>query len=135
MAKKKQPKGPDKKQIVEAFMEMARSHNIDKEKLHAIIWDTFATLVKKKYGSEVQFDIVVNLEKGDIEIYVIREIVEEVEDPTTQISLEEARLMDEEYEVGDEFVANDPFGAANFGIENSRSGTRTYLSGVPTAAQ
>ncbi len=104
MAKKKQSKGPDKKQIVEAFMEMARSHNIDKEKLHAIIWDTFATLVKKKYGPDVQFDIVVNLEKGDIEIYVIREIVEEVEDPTTQISLEEARLMDEEYEVGDEFV-------------------------------
>lgn len=106
MAKRRSKKNePDKKQIIEAFVEMARAHNIDREQLHAIILDTFATLVKKKYGEDVNFDIVVNLDKGDIEIYIIREIVEKVQNPAREISIDEVRLYtDEEYEVGDEFI-------------------------------
>lgn len=91
--------------IVEAFAEMAREKNIDRDLLQGIIKETFSMIIRKKHGQEANFDIVVNMEKGDVEIYLIREIVEEVEDPVTQIAIEEANaLSNEEYEVGDELL-------------------------------
>lgn len=91
--------------IVEAFAEMAREKNIDRDLLQGIIKETFSMIIRKKYGQEANFDIVVNMEKGDVEIYLIREIVETAEDPITQISLEEANaLSNEEYEIGDELL-------------------------------
>lgn len=94
----------DKKLIVDAFQEMAREKNIDKETLQRILEETFALMVRKKYGQNANFEIVLNVDKGDIEIYLIKEIVEKVEDPTTQITLEEARIYDSEYELGDEYI-------------------------------
>lgn len=102
--KKKAKHQVDKKLIVDAFQEMAREKNIDKETLQRILEDTFALMVRKKYGQNANFEIVLNVDKGDIEIYLIKEIVEKVEDPTTQITLEEARLYDSEYELGDEYI-------------------------------
>ncbi len=94
----------DKKLIVDAFQEMAREKNIDKETLQRILEETFALMVRKKYGQNANFEIVLNVDKGDIEIYLIKQIVEKVEDPTTQITLEEARIYDSEYELGDEYI-------------------------------
>lgn len=104
MAKRSAKSKINKQQIVEAFAEMARQKSIDRDLLQGIIEDTFAQMVRKKYGQEAQFDIIVNMDKGDIEIYLIREIVEQVEDPSLQISLEEATEAGEDYELGDEHL-------------------------------
>lgn len=103
MAKRKSAKSTANKQmIIDAFAEMARQKNIDRDLLQGIIEDTFSQMVRKKYGLEANFDIIVNMDKGDIEIYLLRQVVELVEDPNTQVSLEEANEGGEEYQIGDE---------------------------------
>lgn len=105
MAKRKSAKSTANKQmIIEAFAEMARQKNIDRDLLQGIIEDTFSQMVRKKYGPDANFEIIVNMEKGDIEIYLLREVVETVEDPNLQISIEEANHGEEEYEAGDEHL-------------------------------
>jgi N utilization substance protein A len=92
-------------EIVESFAQMARDKGIDKDILIGIIEDIFGMMVRKKYGLNAKFDVVVNMEKGDIEIYLEKQVVEVVEDPLTQVELKEAnRKSDEKLEAGDEFV-------------------------------
>lgn len=105
MAKRSAKSKINKQQIVEAFAEMARQKSIDRDLLQGIIEDTFAQMVRKKYGLDAEFDIIVNMDKGDIEIYLIRTVVEEPEDPSLEISIAEANEGDEEYELGDEHLA------------------------------
>jgi len=85
---------------------MTKEKSIDRDLLQGIVEETLSLLVRKKYGQESNFEIIVNLDKGDIEIYLMKEIVDEVEDPELQISLEEAkeRMPDEDYELGDDFI-------------------------------
>jgi len=92
--------------IVESFSQMVREKGMDKDVLAGIIEDIFGVLVKKKYGPDASYEVVVNMDKGDIEIFLEREIVEEVEDPDTQISIDEVnrRGNEEELEVGDDFI-------------------------------
>lgn len=92
--------------IVESFAQMVREKSVDKDVLADIIEEIFGLLVKKKFGAEAQYDIVVNMDKGDIEIFLIRDIVEEVEDPETEISIDEVNEKgnEEELEVGEEYV-------------------------------
>jgi N utilization substance protein A len=97
----------DKKMIIDAFAEMAGHKNIDKDLLQGVLEETLSMIVRKKYGMEANFDIIVNMDKGDIEIYMMRDIVEEVEDPELEVSLKEAQMYgdpEEEYEVGDEYI-------------------------------
>jgi transcription termination/antitermination protein NusA len=92
-------------EIVESFGQMVREKGIDRDRLVSVIEDIFGMMVRKKYGAEANFEIVVNMDKGDIEIFLIREVVEEVEDPTLQIDIETARAKSgEELEVGEEYV-------------------------------
>jgi len=108
MAKRRKQKHQiDKKMIIEAFAEMAKNKNIDRDLLQGVLEETLSMIIRKKFGQEANFEIIVNMDKGDIEIYLMREIVEEVFDPNTEISLEEANQHaeeDEEFEVGDEFI-------------------------------
>jgi len=105
MAQRKAKFKVDKKLIIDAFAEMAKEKNIDRDLLQGIVEETLSLLVKKKYSNESNFEIIVNMDKGDIEIYLMRTIVENVEDPTLEISLEEANERGEEkYEIGDEFI-------------------------------
>ena len=92
--------------IVESFAQMVREKGIDKDVLGGILEDIFGLLVKKKFGEEAKFDVVVNMDRGDIEIFLEREIVDIVEDPNTQISIEEVNRKGnaDELEVGDDFV-------------------------------
>lgn len=95
----------DKKIIVEAFAEMAKEKNIDRILLQGIVEETLSMLVKKKYGLDANFEIIVNMDKGDIEIYLMRTVVETVAVPNLEISLEEANNYGtEEYNLGDEFI-------------------------------
>jgi len=92
-------------EIVESFAQMVREKGIDKDILVGIVEDIFGMMVRKKYGPTVKFDVVVNMDKGDIEIYLEREVVETATDPVTQIDLKEARRRSgEEIEIGEEYV-------------------------------
>jgi N utilization substance protein A len=92
-------------EIVESFSQMVREKRMDKDMLTGIIEDVFSMMVRKKYGMEARFDVVVNMDKGDIEIYLEKEIVETVTDPSTQIELETVRKKtDEPLAIGDDFV-------------------------------
>ena len=105
MSRLRKKSSVDKQSIIEAFAEMAKYKGIDRDLLQGILEDTLSLLVRKKYGNEAVFDIVVNMEKGDLEIYLMKTVVEEVENPITEISLEEANTTgDEEYSIGDDFV-------------------------------
>lgn len=92
--------------IVESFAAMVKEKGIDKDVLGGILEEIFGLLIRKKYGEEAKFDVVVNTDRGDIEIFLEREIVESVEDPNTQISINEVNSKgnDEELEVGDDYV-------------------------------
>jgi transcription termination/antitermination protein NusA len=91
--------------IVDSFAQMVREKGIDRDRLVSIIEDTFGMMVRKKYGQEANFEIVVNMDKGDIEIFFIREVVDEVEDESLQVHVDVARERSgEELEVGEEFV-------------------------------
>jgi N utilization substance protein A len=105
MARRKPKHKIDKKVIIEAFAEMAKHKSIDRDLLQGILEETLSMIIRKKYGQESKFEIIVNMEKGDIEIYLMREIVEVVEDEVNQIAITDARkYSDEVYEIGDEFI-------------------------------
>jgi N utilization substance protein A len=92
-------------EIVESFSSLVREKGIDKDILAGIVEDIFGMMVRKKYGAEAKFDVVVNMDKGDIEIYLVKEVVETVVDPVTQIDPETARKKSGEVlEVGEEYV-------------------------------
>jgi N utilization substance protein A len=92
--------------IVESFAQMVREKGIDKDVLGGILEEIFGLLVKKKYGEEAKFDVVVNMDRGDIEIFLEREIVDVVEDPNRQISIDEVNKKgnQDDLEVGEDFV-------------------------------
>ena len=94
------------REIVESFSDMVKMKGIDKDVLAGILEDVFTLLVRKKYGEEARCDVVVNMDRGDIEIYLERQIVDEVTDPGTQISIEEVNRKgnDDDLEVGEDYV-------------------------------
>jgi len=94
------------REIVESFADMVKIKGIDKDVLAGILEEVFGLLVRKKYGEEARCDVVVNVDRGDIEIYLERKIVDEVTDPGTQISLEEVNRKgnDDDLEVGEDYV-------------------------------
>ncbi|MFN0158237.1 MAG: transcription termination factor NusA [Bacteroidota bacterium] len=92
-------------EIVESFSQMVREKGIDKDILTGIVEDVFSMMVRKKYGQDAKFEVVVNMDKGDIEIFLEREVVETVENPTTQIDVATAReLSGEDLDVGEDYV-------------------------------
>ncbi len=92
--------------IVESFAQMVREKGIDRDVLGGILEEIFGLLVKKKFGEEAKFDVVVNMDRGDIEIFLERQIVDVVENPNTQIGIDEVNKKgnQDELEVGEEFV-------------------------------
>jgi N utilization substance protein A len=91
-------------ELIDSFSEFKEFKNIDRPTMMKVLEDVFRTLVKKKYGENDNFDIIVNTDKGDLEIWRYREIVEDgaVEDELQQISLSEAQKIDDSYEVGED---------------------------------
>ena len=93
-------------EIVESFAQMVREKSLDKDVLAGIIEEIFGIMVKKKYGLEAKYDVVVNMDKGDIEIFLERTIVDTVNDPGTEISIDEVNEKGnaDDLEVGEDFV-------------------------------
>ena len=90
--------------LIESFAEFKDEKNIDRITLMAILEEALKTVLRKKYGSEDHFDIIVNPDKGDLEIWHNRVVVEDdqVEDETAEISLTEARKIEADFEVGED---------------------------------
>lgn len=90
--------------LIESFSEFKDDKLINRETLMAILEEVFRTALKKKYGSDDNFDIIINPDKGDMEIWRRREIVEDddLEDENEQITLTEARKIEPDFEVGEE---------------------------------
>ena len=90
--------------LIDSFSEFKEQKNIDKVKMMRLLEDTFKTSLKKKYGNTDNFDVVVNTDKGQIEIYQIRTIVEDdaVADKVKEVGITEAKLIDESFELGEE---------------------------------
>ncbi len=94
-----------KSEIVESFSQMVKDKKIDRDLLESIIKEVFGMMIKKKYGQNANFDVIVNMDKGDIEMYVSKTVVAEVADPETEITLEEANERSgEELEIGDDYT-------------------------------
>jgi N utilization substance protein A len=90
--------------LVETFSEFKEFKNIERETMMRILEDVFRHLLSKKYGSADNFDIIVNIDKGDLEIWRNREIVEDgqVEDENLQIAYSEAIKIEPDFEIGEE---------------------------------
>ena len=90
--------------LVENFSEFKEFKNIDRETMMRIIEDVFHSMLEKKYGEESNFDVIVNIDRGDLEIWHNREIVEdgEVENANTQIAFSDAIKIEPDFEVGEE---------------------------------
>ena len=93
----------EKIELKDAFAEFKNQKNIDRATMMGVLEDVFRTQITKTYGSADNFDIIINIDKGDCEIYWNRDVVEEVEDPNTEIALGDPEL-DDDYEIGETFA-------------------------------
>jgi N utilization substance protein A len=90
--------------LIEAFQEFKDAENIDRPTLMRVVEDVFKTLLRKKYGSDDNFDVIVNAEKGDLEIFRRRNIVDDddIYNTLEEIGVSDARKISPDYEVGEE---------------------------------
>lgn len=101
MATRKETKGVS---MIETFQEFKETKNIDRTTLVSVLEESFRNVIAKMFGSDENFDVIVNPDKGDFEIYRNRIVVAdgEVEDENKQISLTEAQKIEPDYEIGEE---------------------------------
>ena len=90
--------------LIDTFSEFNELKNIDKTTLISVLEEAFRSVISKMYGTDENYDIIINPDKGDLEIWRNRTIVEEdqIEDPNLQVSLAEALKIDDDFEVGEE---------------------------------
>ena len=87
-----------------SFTEFKEQKNIDRLTMMSVMEDVFKAQLAKMYGEDAMFEVITNVDKGDFVIMRTRTVVEEVENPATEISLEEARKIDDSFEVGEDFT-------------------------------
>ncbi|WP_209330891.1 transcription termination factor NusA [Lunatimonas salinarum] len=95
----------DAKVLIESFAEFARSKNVDRPTMIRILEDVFRAMIRKKYETDENFDVIINADKGDLEIVRIREIVDDDSEDIwdyDKISLSEARKIEPDFEIGEE---------------------------------
>ena len=113
--------------LIEAFQEFKDAENIDRPTMMKVVEDVFKTLLRKKYGSDENFDVIVNAEKGDLETIRRRMIVEdgEVLDPLAEVAYSDATKIEPDFEVGEELYEE---------IEMADFGRRAILAAKQTLA-
>jgi len=95
----------DTSNLIESFADFARQKNIDRPTMIRILEDVFKTMIRKKYETDDNFDIIINADKGDLEIWRFREIVDDNSEDIwdhDKISLTEARKIEPDFEIGEE---------------------------------
>ena len=92
--------------LIDAFKDFKEEKSIDRPVMLGVLKDVFLTQLAKTYGSADNFDVIINVDKGDCEIYQNFEVVEEVQNPATEITVEEiaAETGDDDYEIGDTYT-------------------------------
>jgi N utilization substance protein A len=105
----------DSLKLLDTFAEFKELKNIDRATMMSVLEDVFRTTLARKYGTAENFDIIINIDKGDFEIWRNRQVVanDELTDPALQITLTEAQKIDEDYEVGEDVT--DEVKLADFG--------------------
>ena len=90
--------------LIDTFSEFKELKNIDRVTMMSVLEDVFRNVLQKSYGTDENFDIIINIDKGDFEIWRNREVVGDgdIDDPNTQITLTEAKKIDDDYELGEE---------------------------------
>ena len=101
--------------LIESFSEFKEFKNIDRETLMRILEEVFRNALVKRYGTDENFDIIINIDKGDLEIFRTRKIVEDnnVENPKTQIAYSDAIKIESDFEIGEEL--SEPIRLLDFG--------------------
>lgn len=94
------------KQIISSFAEIAHEKGIDKDMLLSILEDVFRTMIRKKYESDDAFEVILNADRGEIQILHVQEVVpaDELTDPVAEISFEDAQKIDPDIELYDELA-------------------------------
>lgn len=92
--------------LVDSFSEFKEFKNIDRATMMRVLEDVFRSMLRRKHGNDAKFDIIINTETGDIEMYHLRLIVEdgEVEDENLHISISDARKLEPDYAVGEDCI-------------------------------
>ncbi|HOH55377.1 MAG TPA: transcription termination factor NusA [Paludibacteraceae bacterium] len=90
--------------LIDTFSEFKELKNIDRSTLISVMEESFRNIIAKNYGTDKNFDVIINPDKGDFEIYRNRTVVadDEINDPNLEISLSEAQKIDEDYQIGEE---------------------------------
>jgi N utilization substance protein A len=116
--------------LVESFSEFKEFKNIDRATMMRVLEDVFRNILKKKFGQDANFDIIINTETGDIEMYHLRLIVEEgeVEDSNLHISLEDALKLEPDYQVGEDCIQQ--IGLDDFGRRNVLNARQALMSRI-----
>ncbi len=123
-------------EILTAIRELTNTKQLDRSELHGLLFDGITAALAKKHGPTVQAEVDIDEDKGTIRIVRLRTVVAEVTDAAREVSLEEARFEDPEFQVGD--VLEDPVDFAEFGrmavlaakqriIQRVREGERTKI--------
>ncbi len=101
--------------LIDTFAEFKELKSIDRATMMSVLEDVFKNVLQKTYGTDENFDVIINIDKGDFEIWRNRTVVadEDLEDPNLQITLKEAKKIDADYEIGEEVT--DEVKLAQFG--------------------
>ncbi|MBS1542865.1 MAG: transcription termination/antitermination protein NusA [Bacteroidetes bacterium] len=117
--------------LIESFADFAKQKNIDRPTMIRILEDVFRTMIKKKFVNDDNFDIIINADKGDLEIYRIREIVDDDSEDIwdhDKISLTDARKIEPDFEVGEE--VSEPIEIEAFGRRAVTTARQTLMQKV-----
>ncbi len=117
-------------ELVESFSEFKELKNIDRTTMQHVLEDVFRAMLKKKFNTDEHIDVIVNIDKGDVQIFVNKEIVAdgEVEDQNTEIALSDAAKIEPDFEIGEEVTEEFTFG--DFGRRNILSLRQNLISRI-----
>ena len=117
-------------ELVDSFSEFKELKSIDKQTMQHVLEDVFRAMLKKKFNTDEHIDIIVNIDKGDVQIFLNKEIVDdgEVEDPNTEIAYSDAIKIEPDFEIGEEVT--EEFKFADFGRRNVLSLRQNLISRI-----
>jgi transcription termination/antitermination protein NusA len=117
-------------ELVESFSEFKELKSIDKQTMQHVLEDVFRSMLKKKFNTDEHIDIIVNIDKGDVQIFINKEIVDdgEVEDPNTEIAYSDAIKIEPDFEIGEEVT--EEFKFSDFGRRNILSLRQNLISRI-----
>lgn len=120
----------DSIELIDSFSEFKELKNIDKQTMQHVLEDVFRAMLKKKFNTDEHIDVIVNIDKGDVQIFLNKEIVDdgEVEDPNIEIAYSEAIKIEPDFEIGEEVT--EEFKFEDFGRRNILSLRQNLISRI-----